>query len=149
MSIMWSHQRNHPANLTTKIGHLMTNLPALPAHTRIDYERALGVLKRARERISSIDHWTTGVQARDAFGDSCLPISPRAVRWCAMGALNADMLDPSPMIALPFLRECTPPDAGGNVLHVNDYGPYMNAHRRVLDMYDRAIQMLEDHLATR
>jgi hypothetical protein len=46
------------------------------------------VLKNACALVASEHRWTSGAWARDALGNRCSPLSPNAVRWCAVGALQ-------------------------------------------------------------
>lgn len=47
------------------------------------------ILKAARARIATPEHWCQGKMAVDAEGNSVPVASPDAVRWCALGALYA------------------------------------------------------------
>ena len=49
------------------------------------------LLKRARRRISRPEQWTTGTYARDRAEDACSPTGAGAVRFCALGALEASL----------------------------------------------------------
>jgi hypothetical protein len=46
------------------------------------------VLRNACVLLASSLRWTSGAWARDEKGMRCQPISPRARRWCAWGALQ-------------------------------------------------------------
>src|SRR5262249_11545190 len=46
------------------------------------------VLQRARVLLDCEEHWTLGAWARDESGRPCDPLSSRARRWCAWGALQ-------------------------------------------------------------
>ncbi len=48
----------------------------------------LNILKAARKLISDPKHWTTGVLARDKFGQNIYPTHSNAVCWCSLGALT-------------------------------------------------------------
>jgi hypothetical protein len=50
-----------------------------------DYERTL---RKARALIFSKKNWVTGDLAQDDRGVGTLPSSPRASRWCSVGAIN-------------------------------------------------------------
>jgi hypothetical protein len=49
-------------------------------------KRVIGALERAELVI--LQGWTRGAFARDKRGQEVLPRSPRAVQWCASGALG-------------------------------------------------------------
>src|SRR5262249_18451125 len=46
------------------------------------------VLRDAYALLDSEQRWTSGAWARDERGDPCGPLSTRARRWCAWGALQ-------------------------------------------------------------
>jgi hypothetical protein len=46
------------------------------------------VLERARVLLECKEHWTLGAWAREENGRPCDPLSDRARRWCAWGALQ-------------------------------------------------------------
>src|SRR5271169_2631949 len=46
------------------------------------------IIARALEIISDESKWTRGSMARMADGKACACLNPRAVRFCAVGALN-------------------------------------------------------------
>ena len=52
---------------------------------------AAALLTRARDRIASPERWTTKVSARSAAGRKVSPDSRRAVAWCALGAIDAEL----------------------------------------------------------
>lgn len=95
------------------------------------------ILRAAREKIADPKTWTHGVFARADNGEPVPARSPRAVCWCAEGALRAvantqpDEYQAWRLLAVAAYRI-------GNGLQpyqVNDAGN----HADVLDLYDRAI----------
>ena len=109
------------------------------------------LLVRARARIADPARWTQGAYARDAEGRQALPKSQDAVRWCALGALEAELpyrvvdrildipLDLRYLDAVQRLEEsilaedwATP----ANVPGLNDGA----GHEAVLAAYDEAIR---------
>src|SRR5262249_29655340 len=51
------------------------------------------VLRDAYALLDSEQRWTSGAWARDERGDPCGPLSRRARRWCAWGALQKGAYD--------------------------------------------------------
>lgn len=47
----------------------------------------LGILKGAREILASPNRWTTGIGARDRYGEKTGFDEKSACRWCLWGAL--------------------------------------------------------------
>ena len=47
---------------------------------------ALNLLKQVRELLSVPERWTQNTAARDANGEPCETIDPKATCWCIMGA---------------------------------------------------------------
>lgn len=45
-------------------------------------------LKAVRELLSEESRWTTAAAARDVSGKPVYPLSPAAVKWCVLGALQ-------------------------------------------------------------
>jgi hypothetical protein len=96
------------------------------------------VLRAAKERVLPEKQWTRGMFARDVAGKECEPTSAFACRWCAQGAVYAEV-GTAPGRARPALslladasRYPTP--------YVNDH----QGHDAVLDLFDRAIELAEE-----
>lgn len=107
----------------------------------------LDVLIVARDLICDPQRWTTGVPARDRRGRPVRSTDRRAVCWCGIGAVKvaAARLNGPPVGALDALRQAAHDSDGvTNITDVNDRrtGSPVERHRRVLDMYDRAIESL-------
>ena len=114
----------------------------------IKRDRVTDVLIRARQRISDKRRWQRGMLASEGPNAGrlvCAPGDPRAVRWCAIGALEAEVSTArtSPKgwrftldralyeAALVRLSE-----AGGDVMGTND----RRGHAAVLALFDAAIR---------
>jgi hypothetical protein len=54
-------------------------------------DEVTALLKRARGRVADPEHWTKEAYATTEFGGRVAPRSPRASRWCAVGALQAEL----------------------------------------------------------
>lgn len=52
----------------------------------------LGVLERALGRIADERHWANGMSAAAEDGESVSATHPKAVRWCATGAIEAEVM---------------------------------------------------------
>jgi len=50
---------------------------------------AVEILRTAKDKISSPEHWSQGGYAVDSEGRSVTPDSQEAVSWCALGAIRA------------------------------------------------------------
>jgi hypothetical protein len=109
------------------------------------------VLRAARERISDPERWGVGVHARDTSGaevEDCEAL-PKACEWCALGALFAEGVQPygddegfseeDAALGAEATEFLTRGADGEWPPTVNDEGD----HARVLDMYDRAIELAE------
>lgn len=82
-------------------------VPAQRTRTRASKEEVRALLVRAREIVRA--GWTAEVYARDAGGREVEPVSPRARRFCAVGALiraDAELnLEPWERVAMPVCYE--------------------------------------------
>lgn len=87
-------------------------------------------LKAARALIESEDAWTKGANACDAYEGAVRSADPRAVAWCAAGALERVGASDAAFSALED-------EGGGSITAFND-NPY-TAHGQVLEAFDRAI----------
>lgn len=105
--------------------------------TAVDYTEVLGLLERAKERISVPEHWTTFVYAKNADGLASSPAARDACRWCASGSLLAELFGSSNerRKASRFLREAALDLYGSGIVTVND----IKGHASVMRTYDRAI----------
>ena len=106
------------------------------------------VLKAARKRIEDPERWTQGVHARvKQRGAEVEPHSATATCWCAVGALCAEGVDPygADDRSFGFLERAAEEMDGehGWPPNLNDRGTRATAHKRVLAMYDRAIELAE------
>ena len=103
------------------------------------------LLIRARRRLSVPQRWTKGATARDARGRMAHPLSPAAVRWCAMGALHVEgeALVPDARFRGAVDRLMAALDAAPAGPPGCQSIPLLNdtlGHGAVLDLYDRAIR---------
>lgn len=112
-------------------------------------QRQLGILKRAKERISEFHHWTCVANARNKDGRIVAPYSPDACQWCAVGALLVG--GPSEQeiaVSLHFLLDDATPYG---IIVLNDgYRRTVYDKKRweaVLEVYDQVIGNLEKELA--
>jgi hypothetical protein len=91
------------------------------------------VLKNACALVASEHRWTSGAWARDARGNRCSPLSPNAVRWCAVGALQKCAYDlignerSARELADGIAKRLVP--AHGGLVFVNERGGYALASR--------------------
>jgi hypothetical protein len=104
------------------------------------------ILKAARERLSDARRWCRKAHARTPRGRSCPPTSNQAARWCAIGALYANVQqhdDEGTITAMYRAMGCLEVAAqslyGELAAEVND----KRAHWAVLAMYDAALADLE------
>jgi hypothetical protein len=103
------------------------------------------ILRAARHRIESPRRW-----CREAFAARGVlivkPASKRATRWCAVGAVHAELgtdpgtwpADHSPAIAALWAAAMTLYSEGTNV--VNDF----RGHDDILRVFDEAIRLAEE-----
>lgn len=106
------------------------------------------ILKAARARIADPAHWCQNVNARSAKGNGVRYSSPRAVAWCAFGAINAEVRDPMSQAARDTQQQLDAAARGvfrRYVTAINDEG----THEDVLAMYDAAIAAAEAEEAGR
>lgn len=105
----------------------------------------LEVLEAARGLISEPTRWTQGALARDARGEQCFANVPRAVQWCAIGALERVTTDVvakrGARLRLQTAAECLFREVCDEAIvlpaaAVND----SLDHTAVLQMYDCAIK---------
>jgi hypothetical protein len=108
------------------------------------YKTALQNLKAARKLVTK--HWTTGELAIDCKGNECKPKSPKAVSFCALGAVQR-INGPGERAAVTILaaaaakwlksrKKKTYGDTD-DIFEVNDtYG-----QKAAIQMFDRAIRL--------
>jgi hypothetical protein len=103
----------------------------------------LDVLVGARALIEKPGTWCIGNQGQDAAGRAVYPYSPKAIRFCALGAVlrtsNSEDMDQPAVVRL---AETT----GAGFRSDRAYAAvtaYNNGHRHgdVLSWFDRAIQL--------
>lgn len=91
-------------------------------------------LKRARDLIADPKHWTQKSFARDKNSKMCDPHSPKADKFCAIGALMA--IDGS-----IYDEARNTLHTVGYIINTNDCYDRRIAHKKVLDHYDKAIEL--------
>ena len=99
-------------------------------------QAVINLLRGARARITERGHWTQGTCARNRYGHKVPLHSPRAVRWCLLGALCAETGECSVGEALEALRSIQ-----RNPTQWNDEPG--RKHSDVLAAFDAAITLLE------
>ena len=90
----------------------------------------------AREKIADPEHWTQHRYAATADGSTCYPTSRLAVRWCAIGSLNAVAGTGNIMDKVHIAHIALQAALGGN--SVVEWQDEHN-HADVLDLFDRTI----------
>ena len=98
------------------------------------------ILRQARALIKDKKHWTTGYYAKTRWLNRFVsPTSPRAYRFCALGALKhigSTIEDRSSY----YLYEAALELFNSSVLYINDV---REDHKAILAMYARAIELAE------
>jgi hypothetical protein len=110
-----------------------------------DTRSPVEILRAARARIADPSHWCRLVYAESKFGNSLADErSPRAVKWCAAGALYAERRGPrsrgitgAVLAARDILQKAAEPLC---LTQFNDE----RSHAAVMAMYDRAIALAEE-----
>ncbi len=97
------------------------------------------ILRAARARIADELHWTPWNLARDETGRAVSPKSPRAVCWCAFGALGAEGSNLDSIEAQALRKAAAKLFKTESAGYVND----VLGHAAVLAMYDAAIAAAE------
>lgn len=90
-------------------------------------------LQQARALIADPEHWTRFEFARDANGTAVTSSDPRAVCWCARGAVSVVGGGVAELDALTLAADVR---FGTVITQVNDY----RDHDDVLRMFDTAIE---------
>ena len=92
----------------------------------------------ARKRIEKKENWTYRVMARDKWGHRVDRCSPRAVRYCALGAVYLETMSMLEFLGatLDKLMEAI----GGESIAIYNN---RHAHAEVLAMFNKAITMAE------
>lgn len=101
---------------------------------------AVEILQAARARIADRRHWVVGMLACGARGGWVNPRSPRAVAWCANGALrwaSRSKYAVSLSEAYDILKAAAVSLDYESIEELNDAA----SHVRVMRMFDRAIAM--------
>jgi hypothetical protein len=102
----------------------------------------LEILIAGRARIDTPERWTRGDWARDANGVGVEPLSPDAVCFCAMGAVDAAAASEEYAVylrAVAALRDAIP--KGLRLISVPTYQDCdTTTHADVMAMFDRAIE---------
>lgn len=100
------------------------------------------ILRAARERITPVERWTTGVEARDAADHLVDADDPAAVKWCMAGAVYAEGGDAtsSPSYGVTPMGRLL-----NRAIGSTGAGPWNDSHthEEVLAALDRAIQLAE------
>lgn len=98
------------------------------------------VLREARALISDPERWSKGWFAKDSGRHHVSPCDPRAVRWCALGAVRHASQEKGWMGAKRLLDRAVP----SHIVSVNDAkGNRAEVHAQVLAAFDRAIELAE------
>ena len=96
------------------------------------------IVELARALIADEQHWCSHRLALDKNGDAVGPMSPRAVRWCALGAVVAAayQLTHDFNTAHKLGLEVLAPIGGPiPLMHIND----SRGHSAALALFDRVI----------
>lgn len=93
------------------------------------------LLIEARAKIADPAHWTQGANARNSFHESCLSHDPRAICWCAQGAILS-FRDPTEGEAYTQLNNAAKELTNYGLTSLND----TTDHATVLKMFDIAIE---------
>jgi hypothetical protein len=111
------------------------------------------ILRAARKRICRSSRWTQGWFARERQrGKTCSATDPKARCWCAVGALQAELGVRRALVIAPgdfgeagrFLMAASEGLSDNRFPEgLNDRGQRSVAHRKVLALYDRAIELAE------
>lgn len=110
-------------------------------------ETTLTVLEEARELIADEQHWCRDADARDSLGRIVAVDAPRAVAWCALGALARRCIDRGlggsiQMQALMALAHTADILVAGPVFKTVPAYNDAHTHAEVLDLFDRTIARL-------
>jgi hypothetical protein len=116
-------------------------------------QEQIQILRAARARISARERWTDGVLAMDAEYCEVTPRNSRAVAWCAIGTLDAEMQGMAHREKLrirKLLAESVPLEERDDdeITQENAYDivtTYNDAHEHqdALRLFDRTIKRLE------
>lgn len=95
------------------------------------------VLEQARNKIADPKNWTKRAYARDTAGNKLMGDSPRAVSWCAVGALIsvAGNKDSSLRAHILLDQKAAEVFDGNGIMYLNDE----LGHKNVLDVFDKAL----------
>lgn len=114
------------------------------------HKDTLPLLLAARMLIEDPQNWTIAMRGRDSYDNYAPPWEPAAVKFCALGALDAflNCYSEDTTVGMAAHRVLC---AANNMLDFYDIARYNNSHthKDVLRMFDRAIKYMErlDHAA--
>ena len=102
-----------------------------------------GMLRIAKELISTPETWTKGQLARDVNGNAVSSLLPTAVCYCGQGAIKAVACNfyLAQRPAQQFLHQSRPNDYFARFSDFNDYPK--TTHADVMAAFDRAIALAE------
>jgi hypothetical protein len=113
----------------------------------LDYQVLLG----ARALVEMRSTWTRHCLALTRNRRECDPTDPRAVRFCAYGALVRSAYDltgdttraglPAGSVAMSMTGRHTPQEAFEDVHTIND-GPAVSSRRAILNLFDKALERI-------
>jgi hypothetical protein len=99
------------------------------------------ILRAARHRIESPRRWCRRTYALTGNNRHVHPTSPKARKWCALGALDAECWGRSFDMAIVYLSKAVPLVSDLVLVStVND----RRGHAAVLAVYDEAIRLAEE-----
>jgi hypothetical protein len=99
-------------------------------------------LKNARARIMC--GWTRGMSACDAEGTCVSPDDPSAVRWCAVGALDALPCEAEVFeLAWTAVKQQVPRGPRNEAQLISTFNDQQESVEPVVHLFDRAITKLE------
>lgn len=110
------------------------------------------ILIGARNRITDRETWVRGHDAQNDDGVWVSPIDPSASKFCASGAIqNSVSKEPTPSYAhrleetaREVVDKISQKKYGRSIVGVNDHNPIqVVAHKRVLKVFDEAIEKLQ------
>lgn len=98
------------------------------------------ILRAARARIEDPKNWTTKAFAKDAKGNAVFGDSDKAVCWCALGAVDAEIRGVIKIDPAKYLF-----DVCGRLFDVDEVSIVNDrfGHRAVLKLFDAAIAAAE------
>lgn len=107
------------------------------------------VIERARDLVADRGTWTSHALARRANSEACQPTDPRAVRFCAFGALVRAAYDLTnsgeqaqrlaDLAAAELVGTKAPERAYMDLYCINDGGSRSSARKAVLGLFEKAL----------